>query len=50
MPILKNGQVKKAAGEAINYASKCGDNVVALILGAADGDRLGEVVEDGSEV
>ena len=36
----KNGQVKKAAGETINYASKCGDNVVPLILGAADASLL----------
>ena len=44
----KNGQVKKAAGEAINYANKCGDNVVALILGAADASLLASLGNYGA--
>jgi electron transfer flavoprotein alpha subunit len=52
-----NGNFKKAAGEAINYASKIGNEVIALVLGAADDSKLAslgnfgatKVLHDGNE-
>jgi electron transfer flavoprotein alpha subunit len=43
-----NGNFKKAAGEAINYASKCGNEVIALVLGAADKSKLASLGNFGA--
>jgi electron transfer flavoprotein alpha subunit len=52
-----NGNFKKAAGEAVNYATKCGSEVTALVLGTADSAALAslgnfgatKVMHDGNE-
>jgi electron transfer flavoprotein alpha subunit len=43
-----NGNFKKAAGEAINYATKCGNEVTALVLGTADSVALASLGNYGA--
>jgi electron transfer flavoprotein alpha subunit len=43
-----NGKFKKAAGEAVNYASKFGTEVIALALGSADAAQLTEIGQYGA--
>jgi electron transfer flavoprotein alpha subunit len=45
----KNGQFKKAAFEAINYAASCGDSVTALVVGQADSNALNVLGNYGAQ-
>jgi electron transfer flavoprotein alpha subunit len=45
----KNGQFKKAAFEAINYATSCGDSVTALVVGQVDSNTLNVLGNYGAQ-
>jgi electron transfer flavoprotein alpha subunit len=45
----KNGQFKKAAFEAINYAASCGDSVTALVVGQAESNALNSLGNYGAQ-
>jgi electron transfer flavoprotein alpha subunit len=44
----KNGQFKKAALEAVQYASKCGNSVTAVVLGSADATAVAQLGQYGA--
>jgi electron transfer flavoprotein alpha subunit len=44
----KNGHFKKAAFEAISYASKCGGDTIALVLGSANAETLAALGKYGA--